>query len=174
MAFGMPANRRVAASDVAAAETDAQVHRTRSLPYAVLADAWPVRLDRSRSMLQVPTWTSRHSRRGHCLGFEPIRALGGNRQHGLLDVERAEHLLDDVVVDGATGANLQNLVSLDVDGLEPEPAILLGRCLIVSGPAEFFPHGIRPGCDAVPQQLHRLCGIVGADNVGKMRNRGIA
>jgi hypothetical protein len=59
-------------------------------------------------------------RRGdrHVLG-EPIRPLRGNRQHRLLNVEGSEYLLDDVVINRAAGADLQHLVPLDFDGLQP-------------------------------------------------------
>src|SRR5512133_2344791 len=105
MALGMPANGGVAASDVAAAQADPQVHGTRSLADAVLADARPVRRDGCGRVLEMTAWPSRHGRCSYRLIFEPIRPLGGDRKHGVLDVERPEYLLDDVVVDGAAGAD---------------------------------------------------------------------
>src|SRR6185295_7127433 len=43
-----------------------------------------------------------------------------------------------------------------VDGLQPQPPILLSRSLVVARPAEFFPQRVRTGSNAVPEQLHRL------------------
>ena len=48
---------------------------------------------------------------------ELIRPFRCNRQHGLFDVERSEHFLDDVVVNRAAGADLQYLGPLDFEGL---------------------------------------------------------
>src|SRR5512133_344898 len=99
MALGMPTNRGVAASDVSAAEADAQVHGARALTNAVLADARAVRIDAGGSVFEVSAGASGHVRCCHCLVFEPIRPLCGDREHGFLDVERPEYLLDDVVID---------------------------------------------------------------------------
>ena len=64
----------------------------------------------------------------------------------------------------------KHLVPLDVDGLQPQPPILLSRGFVVARPAELFPQGVRPGSNAVPEQLHRFGRVLGADNVVEMRS----
>src|SRR6185295_9100494 len=150
------------------------MHRTSALAYAVQTDAWAIRVEVGRSAVEVSAWTSgRRWRLDWLLLGQLRRPFGSDGQHGLLDVERAEHLLDDVVVHRATGADLQYLIPLDVDGLQPQPPILLSRSLVVARPAEFFPQRVRTGSNAVPEQLHRLGRVLRAENVVEMSECGV-
>src|SRR6476660_4849865 len=131
------------------------MHRTSALAYAVQTDAWAIRVEVGGSAVEVSAWTRRRRGRLDWLLLGQLRRpFGSDGQHRLLDVERAEHLLDD-------------------DGLQPQPPVLLSGSLVIARAAEFFPQGVRTGCNTVPEQLHSFGSVLGAENVAEMSECGV-
>ena len=162
---GVLADRGVAAADVAAGQAQPQVHRCGALALTVRAALGRQGLDVRGCVAQVVAGaTGRLGWQQQPFAGRLVAALDPV-EHRLLEVQRAHHLVEHLVVGLSGVADAQHLRTLGTEHLQPNPPVRLARRLLRGvAAAQPLPHDVDPLLDPLAQRVHGL----GVDLVGAL------
>src|SRR5207248_9639271 len=153
--------RRVAAGDLPALQAHPQVHPGRAFGQAGRATVLRARLQIGPFVLEVLARPGRR-RRGTQLAVGHRYLLLVPVEHRLLDVEPLQHPAQHLVVRGAAGARLQELVAFHLQELDAQATVgVTGRLRQCTLPSELFPRGIRAVFQPVAEALDDLGRVFG-------------